>query len=252
MDNPDFALDGHGPLHDQIRRSIAAAILSGQLGFEQRIPSEEALTEHFGASRMTVNRALRALSEAGLIVRRRRAGSFVARHADTGAILDIPDIPLQAASAGRAYRHSVLKRAMVTAEDEVAQRLGVAAGTSLLYVQCLHVIEGVPNNVEERWINPATAPGVLDADFAVQPPGTWLLRHVPWTGAEHTISAVNAGAELALRLEMAAGDACLVIARRTWKADGFVTFVRLTYPGSRQSFIGRFGPHAPVEQGAGG
>jgi GntR family histidine utilization transcriptional repressor len=143
----------------------------------------------------------------------------------------------------------VLKRALVAAEEEIAQRLGLKRGAQVLHVQCLHVIDEIPNNVEERWINPATAPGALDADFKLVPPGTWLLRHIPWTGAEHTISAVNAGAELARRLDIAAGEACLVIARRTWKADGFVTFVKLTYPGSRQSFVGRFGPHAPAESG---
>ena len=57
MNASDFVLDGYGPLHDQIRRAIAAAILSGRLAFEQRIPPEEELTRHFGASRMTVNRA---------------------------------------------------------------------------------------------------------------------------------------------------------------------------------------------------
>ena len=247
IDAPDFTLDGQGPLHDQIRRAIAAAILSGQLAFEQRIPSEETLTHTFGASRMTVNRALRALAEAGLIVRRRRAGSFVARRADTTSILDIPDIPLRAASEGRSYRHKILAREIAPADADIARRIGVAPGTPLLRIRCLHVIDDIPNNVEERWINPATAPEVVEADFTAQPPGTWLLRNVPWSGAEHTISAANASPELARQLDIANGDACLVVARRTWNANGFVTFVRLHYPGSRQSFIGRFGPQAPAE-----
>ena len=55
------------------------------------------------------------------------------------------------------------------------------------------------------------APEALVQDFAVQAPGSWLLRHVPWTRAEHRISAVNADATQSSRLEVAEGAACLVV-----------------------------------------
>ena len=49
---------------------------------------------------MTVNRALASLVDAGLIVRRRRVGSFVAQPHIRSVILDIPDIKAEVAARG--------------------------------------------------------------------------------------------------------------------------------------------------------
>ena len=56
-----LALDGHGPLHEQIRRAVCAPIVSGAWRPGRRVPSEHVLMALFGAARMTVNRAMRAL-----------------------------------------------------------------------------------------------------------------------------------------------------------------------------------------------
>jgi GntR family histidine utilization transcriptional repressor len=64
----------------------------------------------FGCSRMTVNKAMSALAEEGLIVRRRRAGSFVARPRVHSTVLDIPDIQAQIVARGEAYRFDLLDR----------------------------------------------------------------------------------------------------------------------------------------------
>ncbi|MCG5217865.1 GntR family transcriptional regulator [Streptosporangium sp. KLBMP 9127] len=75
------------PLHVQIRRSLEARIRSGQWVPGTRIPTEVELCEEFGVSRITAQRALRDLADAGLIVRFRRRGSFVAQAVDQGNLL---------------------------------------------------------------------------------------------------------------------------------------------------------------------
>lgn len=71
------------PKHEQIRRSLTDAITSGQYQPGQRLPSESELVKAFGASRPTVNRALRELQLTGLIERRAGSGSYV--NTDTAA-----------------------------------------------------------------------------------------------------------------------------------------------------------------------
>ncbi|MEV0616332.1 GntR family transcriptional regulator [Nonomuraea sp. NPDC050404] len=66
-------------LHVRIRKALEARIRDGQWGPGTRIPTEVELCEEFGVSRITVQRALRDLADAGLIVRFRRRGSFVAQ-----------------------------------------------------------------------------------------------------------------------------------------------------------------------------
>jgi GntR family histidine utilization transcriptional repressor len=74
------------------------------------------------------------------------------------------------------------------------------------------------------------------------PPGTWLLQNVPWTEAEHAVSAVAADLTTSRRLRIPAGEPCLEIARRTWNAGHLVTYVRILYPGDRYRLVGRFTP----------
>ena len=62
-----FDLDGAGAVYQQIRRALARPILRGEWAPGARIPSEQELTEMFGASRMTINKALSSLAAEGLI-----------------------------------------------------------------------------------------------------------------------------------------------------------------------------------------
>ena len=54
-------------------------------------------------------------------------------------------------------------------------------------------------------------------------PNEWLVNHVPWTNAEHILSATNADAEKAELLSLAERDALFVIQRRTWSKENLVT-----------------------------
>ena len=106
----------------------------------------------------------------------------------------------------------------------------------------VHRAAGGPFEFEERWINLDRVPEAESRDFAERSPGAWLLEHVPWTEAEHTIYATGADAVTAGPLELPEGAPCLCIERRTWIGEDTVTFVRLTYPGARKRLVGRFHP----------
>ena len=72
------------------------------------IPGEEALAEEFGVARATVNRALTALAEAGVIERKKRAGTRVAELPVRRARLEIPVIRLDVLGRGLAYDFKLL------------------------------------------------------------------------------------------------------------------------------------------------
>ena len=65
-------------LYEQVKDFIARKIQEGAWRAGDRLPSESELVSQFGISRMTVNRALRELSEQGRIVRVAGVGIFVA------------------------------------------------------------------------------------------------------------------------------------------------------------------------------
>jgi GntR family transcriptional regulator/MocR family aminotransferase len=70
--------DAGRPTYERICERIRAAILSGALPLNARLPSSRVLARDFGVARTTVDCALGHLVADGYIVRRRGAGSFVA------------------------------------------------------------------------------------------------------------------------------------------------------------------------------
>jgi GntR family transcriptional regulator of arabinose operon len=90
------AEQGEAPKYRQIYDAMKAGIDSGAYQRGQRLPSEVELGRKFGASRLTVNRALRELQLGGHIDRRAGSGSFVSSVADTGYTfgLLIPELGL--------------------------------------------------------------------------------------------------------------------------------------------------------------
>ncbi|MCM3809488.1 GntR family transcriptional regulator [Streptomyces sp. DR7-3] len=75
------------PLYERIRRELEGNIRDGRWQPGTRVPTEAELGERFGVSRITVQRALRELADAGLVVRYRRHGTFVAQTADEENLL---------------------------------------------------------------------------------------------------------------------------------------------------------------------
>ncbi len=69
----------HLPKYKQVYNSLREKIAGGGLSAGHRLPSESDLVKAFGASRITVGRALRDLQQEGLIERRVGSGSYVKR-----------------------------------------------------------------------------------------------------------------------------------------------------------------------------
>lgn len=230
------------PRYLEIQQDLQACIASGEWGPGARVPPEHELQERYGCSRMTVNKALSALANAGLIVRRRRSGSFVAAPKSQQSILEIHDIQAEISASGRSYRFDILKRETRRATVEDANRLAIAEGAPVHAMQLLHYAAEKPFVLEERLLNLAVVAAAEDEAFHDSPPGTWLLHLVPWTDAEHVIRAELAGAVEARRLGVARPGALLIIERRTWQAGETITWVRLAYPGERHQLNSHFSP----------
>lgn len=231
-------------LNHRIRSDIESRILSGEWAPGFRIPYEHELVAQYGCSRMTVNKVLTTLAESGMIERRRRAGSFVARqppHLEQVA-LEIPDIKVAVTERGHEYGFELLDRQLRHANAAVAEEVRLAGEGRLLAIRCLHSADGKPLALEHRLINPEAVPETLAVDFSEHAPGSWLLQNATWTRGQHRISAVAATAAEAELLQVPAGTACLVIDRQTWRGEVPITWVRQMFLGDAYDLIARFAP----------
>jgi GntR family histidine utilization transcriptional repressor len=227
------------PLHERIRTEIEGQILSGALPPGARLPTEYELMARYGCARMTVNKALSALAASGLIDRRKKAGSFVARPRVHSMVLDVPDLGLEISARGQRYRYHLERRAL--RRPSVAHDFELGPG-KVLELDGVHFADDMPLAVEHRLISLDAVPAAEAESFADEPPGTWLLHHVPWTEAETRISAVGADAATAHLLGVAMATPCLLIDRRTWRGTDRVTAVRQYFLGSAYDLVARFGP----------
>lgn len=201
------------------------------------IPGEETLAAEFGCARATVNRALRDLAEAGVLERRRRAGTRVAALPVRRATLAIPVIRQEVEARGAVHAHRLLAQAEAVPPLPLASRLGLAAGTVMLHLQSLHLADGRPFVHEDRWLNPAVLPDPAP-DFAVQSVNEWLVRHVAYTTGDIAFSAEAASALQAGALGVPVGAPLFITERTTWSAGAAITFVRLAHaPGYRMQTL---------------
>lgn len=68
------------PAYVQLKTLLLEEILAGKYGASDRLPTEHELSAMYSISRTPVHRALAELAEEGVILRRRRIGSFVNPH----------------------------------------------------------------------------------------------------------------------------------------------------------------------------
>lgn len=233
---------GEKTLHQKILDEIEGRILSGEWAPGTRIPFEVDLAEHYGCSRMTVNKVLVQLANAGLIERRRKAGSYVTQPRAHSAVLEIHDIQSEVEGLGLSYRYALLSRSLRKARPLERRLLELGEDGRVLQVLAIHRAGASPFCHEDRLINLSAVPEAEDESFAKAAPGPFLIGQVPWSTAEHTIRAAGASPEAARALQIAEGTPCLVITRRTFTGGSVVTRVELTYPGDRHELVARFSP----------
>ena len=230
-------------LHARIRAVIEARILSGEWPPGHRIPTESELVAIYGCSRMTVNKAMAALAAQGLILRNRRAGTIVARPRMHSAVLHIPDIRAEVEARGAVYGYKALL-------DEHRAPCCVHLGSEghhlgrSRFVRSVHFSDDMAILFEDRHVFLDAVPDASAADFAAEPPGPWLLTHVPWTEAEHRIAAIAADTAVARALGVAPGAPCLLVERRTWRGTETLTIARQVFRGDAFDLTTRFGPMA--------
>ena len=229
-------------LHQQIISQIEERILSGEWPPGHRIPFEHELTRLYGCSRMTVSKALTQLAKAGLIERRRKAGSFVRQPHSQSAILEIQDMEADVRALGMPYQLQMIECRRRKARRGETAMPELDPGAPVLDLTCLHLAGKRPFCLEKRVISLDAVPDASAEAFGGTAPGTWLIQRVPWTAAEHRILAAGANAQQAHVLKLAEAAACLIIERRTWLAERPVTFVQLTYPADAHDLVARFTP----------
>lgn len=133
---------------DRIRTSIAA----GDYDATGRVPPEIVLAAQFGVNRHTVRTALAALSQEGIVKPVQGIGTMIERKERLNFPISRRTRFIQGiGDQARDTEGLLLSAGEVPASDELAQRLQIAAGASVICLEILRKADGRPVSRGTAW-----------------------------------------------------------------------------------------------------
>jgi len=228
------------PLYQQIKNTIQEKIRNGDWKSGQKLPSENELVDALGVSRMTINRALRELTQDGLINRVHGIGSFIADAPRHASLIELKDIAIEIDQSGKRHTSRVFSLGREKANAEIAIQMQLPVGSPVYSLNAVHCQDDIPIQLESRFVNPDLMPDFLQQDFARITSTSYLLKQFQPDEMEHIVRAVMPDEAARKLLLIERSEPCLQLSRRTWKKDQVVTYVTMTYPSSRYDLGARY------------
>ncbi len=241
MVSPRAAAPAQAP-YARVKTHLKQGLASGRWPPGALMPSEAELVAEFGVSRMTVNRALRELQAEGLVARSQGVGTFAAPLHRVSSTLTLRDLQEEIQSRGHHHHAEVHLQRAEPAPPALAAQLGVAPRSTVFHTLIVHFENSVSLQCEDRYVNPACAPGYLQADFTRTTPTHVLFETTALWRAQYSLEAARPTAQEAGLLQIGADEPCLIVVRRTFTRDAAITIARLVHPGTRYVVEGSFAP----------
>jgi GntR family histidine utilization transcriptional repressor len=209
--------------------TIVTRITKGPWGPGTLLPSEIDLAAEFGCSRSTMNRALRDITEMGLIERKRKAGTRVRLAPLRAARFEMPLVRADIELTGATYRYALIHRALGPAPDWLCAKMQLPPNSPALHLICVHYANDRAFQIEDRWINLTALPAAELQDFSEIGPNEWLIATVPFSEVEISFLAKASDALTTAHLGHALGAPVFCIERATWWQRSPITFVTLSH-----------------------
>lgn len=215
----DLDRSGPVPLYYQLAQRLEQSIRDQTLPAGARLENEVALGNRLRLSRPTIRRAIQELVDKGLLVRRRGIGTQVV-HGKVTRNVELTSLFEDLQRTGQRPDTVVLSAETSTADDRIAEILGVASGSPTIHLSRLRRADGVPL---------ALLDNVLPADFvdldvdALSKHGLYQLlraRGVTMRVAKQQIGARAATARESELLDLPRGAAVLTMSRTAFDNSG--------------------------------
>lgn len=232
------------PIYVQVANDLIEQIAAGNYPVGSVLPKEMDLSASYGVSRQTVREALRQLRDAGLVARRRRAGTEVIAtemplryRQPIGSINDL----LQYAEGTMA---TVVRRARVRCGVTLARMLDCPTGREWLLIETFRTRPDDPRPIclTKNYLN-LDLHGIEEAiEDIVMPISAMIERRfgLRITAIEQTIQAVTLGKRDARLLLAKPGDPALRALRRYYDQDNrLIELSDAMHPGDRFTYTMR-------------
>jgi GntR family transcriptional regulator len=215
------------PIYAQIKQTILKDIDEGALSTGDLLAPEIELAQHFGVSRPTVRQAILELTREGFLARRRGKGTVVMRRQvdyPTGRLLSFTE---EFAASGGQPSAKIRNQSIVSADRQLAVRLGIPVRGLVFRLERIRSIDGSPVAWQVSNIAYSKVPAIEANDFRTASLYTTLRFRYGLTiaSADETIQAAVATDLDSELLGIPKGSPLFRIERRAFTDTGDVVEV---------------------------
>ena len=149
----DPASDGpaFSPLYQQIKTLITRSLQAGEWRPGEMIPSETELAARYKVSQGTVRKAIDALADENLVMRRQGKGTFVATHSEQKIQFRFLRLMADDGDTGNVTRR-VIDCRRLRAPAEVGRALDLNTGDAVVEVRRVMLFRSVPVVLDDIWL----------------------------------------------------------------------------------------------------
>lgn len=235
--------DSAVPYYHQIKEAVRALIARGSLKPGDMLPSEFALSEMIGVSRLVVHRAFRELVTEGLLVRQRAKGTFVApsaqrSYAVVGPLLSMTELTRD----GLRPNNRILTHEVISASREACAELRLPEGSRVVHLSNLRFVDKLPLAIEDMYFPEERVPGMEALQLDNQSIYAVLEKKYD-AHPEEALDVVAAGAatrEEASLLGINKGAPVMRVQRTSTDRQGRpVEFSKVVFHAERYQFVAR-------------
>ena len=139
------------PLYQQIKALITRSLQAGEWRPGEMIPSETELAARYKVSQGTVRKAIDALADENLVMRRQGKGTFVATHSEQKIQFRFLRLMADDGDTGNVTRR-VIDCRRLRAPAEVGRALELKTGDGVVQVRRVMLFRSVPVVLDDIWL----------------------------------------------------------------------------------------------------
>lgn len=155
------------PLYYQVKRMILNELANGSLKLGDKLPAEIEFCESLQLSRPTVRLALNELVAEGILIRKKRSGTFVAEpKIELDRHLGIEQFRRKMQGCSYECTVEVLDLCVVDRIDEISQRLELSSSDRLIYLKRMWRLGETPIVYNATYLSESKFQLLLGKDFS--------------------------------------------------------------------------------------
>lgn len=245
------------PIYQQINDLLRETIRNGTIKTGDQFLTERQISEQFGVSRATANKALSNLVSEGILEFRKGVGTFVRGGALGYDLRSLVSFTNKAKAAGKVPSTHLIELSVTLAKNipdmDIPAVLQVGADEVVYSIERVRLADAVPVILERRYVVTRFCPYLSAPDLEGSLYALWTERYrLEISGADQTIRVVGLGAREAEILGVKRGTAAFAVVSTGYLSGGTPLWCERTlFRGDAYEFHNRLGPLQSARPAAG-